>query len=183
MSVNTQSDIIQSVAALILDNRLAIAAVVLLIYDQLITFGREVQYVWLRKKTGATLLFIFIRYTAFLCLALLDAISYTPDMSDERSARVSSMRRLLFNFYHISCGRVRAIAFLPTFTVPTTFSALRALALSDMNWALASIVFVIGCGPTVINLWGVFGIGLVGQTIPLLGCVAAAQPTASQAKM
>ncbi|KAI0662104.1 hypothetical protein C8Q70DRAFT_1051593 [Cubamyces menziesii] len=152
MSTDSESEIIQSIATITLDNRIGIAAVVLLIYEHVITFGPEVQYVWARKKTGASLLFISIRYTAFLSLALLEALSYLPDMPKE-------------------------------YILWAAFSALRALALSEMNWTLASAVFIIACGPTVINLWDVFGVGIVGQNIPMFGCVSLAQPTASQAQM
>ena len=50
-------------------------------YDYVITFGQEVQYIWMHKKTGAICLFLAVWYLALLVLMLLESMSYIP-MSD-----------------------------------------------------------------------------------------------------
>ncbi|KAI0676170.1 hypothetical protein C8Q78DRAFT_373326 [Trametes maxima] len=49
------------------------------------------------------------------------------------------------------------------------FSALRVFALSQKNWVLSAIVFILSLGPVVVNLV-VYGYGLRGQNIAIYGC-------------
>ncbi|KAI0330889.1 hypothetical protein GY45DRAFT_679333, partial [Cubamyces sp. BRFM 1775] len=49
------------------------------------------------------------------------------------------------------------------YIVWAAFSALRTLALSNMNWTLASSVFVIACIPAAVNFWSVARFGVVGE--------------------
>lgn len=51
-------------------------------YEYVITLDQEVSLFWMRRKTGATWLFLLIRYMALLSLCLLNAATYAP-MSDE----------------------------------------------------------------------------------------------------
>ncbi|KAI0324214.1 hypothetical protein GY45DRAFT_1439224 [Cubamyces sp. BRFM 1775] len=151
-------EIIQFVSATLLDNRLSIAAVTLLAYDYVITFGQEVQYIWMRKKTGAACLFFAVRYLALLALVFLESMSYIP-MSD-----------------HIT-----ASAQIAQYVPWAVFSGLRALALSGLNWPLATIVFVVACGPFAVNVWTLAIVGVVGENYPVVGCIGSTALTAAQA--
>lgn len=48
---------------------------VLVAYDCIITFDREVEAIWSRKMTGASVLFVVNRYLAILCAALVVAMN------------------------------------------------------------------------------------------------------------
>ncbi|OSD05133.1 hypothetical protein PYCCODRAFT_1291817 [Trametes coccinea BRFM310] len=69
------------------------------------------------------------------------------------------------------------------YIVWAAFSGLRALALSGMNWTLASIVFLLACAPFAVNLWVISGIGTFAYNLPLAGCLVGTNETASQAKI
>ncbi|KAJ6571462.1 hypothetical protein B0H19DRAFT_1255430 [Mycena capillaripes] len=63
----------------------SIAAVALLIYDHVITLAEEVNRVWSRKVSGATVLYACLRYgTLFEKIAVLFLASWylTPDGCD-----------------------------------------------------------------------------------------------------
>lgn len=51
-------------------------------YEYVITFDQEVSLFWMRKKTGATWLFLLIRYMALVSVCILNTATYIP-MSDE----------------------------------------------------------------------------------------------------
>ncbi|KAI9059668.1 hypothetical protein FKP32DRAFT_1579471, partial [Trametes sanguinea] len=116
----------------------------LLAYEYLITLEQEVRLIWMRKKTGATVLFLVIRYYALFSLLFLQAGSIAPMSDNVALFHVYSLRR---------------------------FSGLRTLALSGMNWYLASIVFLLASVPFAVN-WAIAAIGAVGYNIPIVGCRA-----------
>ncbi|TFK84547.1 hypothetical protein K466DRAFT_601904 [Polyporus arcularius HHB13444] len=57
-------------------NYCAMAAIVLYVYDYLITFPDEVAGVWKAKPTGATVLFFLTRYTTMAVLLFEFAIVF-----------------------------------------------------------------------------------------------------------
>ncbi|CDO69185.1 hypothetical protein BN946_scf185042.g87 [Trametes cinnabarina] len=69
------------------------------------------------------------------------------------------------------------------YIVWAAFSALRALALSGMNWAVASVVFVLACGPFAVNLWQMTAVGVFGFNVPAVGCIGSSNVTAAEAKI
>ncbi|KAI0718852.1 hypothetical protein C8T65DRAFT_736894 [Cerioporus squamosus] len=76
------SDIIAFFASLQPDAYVALSAIVFFLYDYIITFGREVELFWTRKVTGASVLFLLIRYGTLL-YKILDLVVYAP-ISDKR---------------------------------------------------------------------------------------------------
>ncbi|KAL7277148.1 hypothetical protein ACG7TL_008994 [Trametes sanguinea] len=145
------------IAAAIPENRVALGAVALLAYEYIITLGREVRFIWMHKKTGAMWLFLVVRYHALLSMVLLESISYSyypiPD--------------------HVCSMYVKAQTALQVaqYIVWAAFSGLRALALSGMNWTLASMVFLLACAPFAVNLWVISGIGTFAYNLPLAGAL------------
>ncbi|RPD65002.1 hypothetical protein L227DRAFT_275606 [Lentinus tigrinus ALCF2SS1-6] len=71
------------------DAYVALFSIVFFIYDYIITIGREVDLFWTRKVTGASVLFLFIRYGT-LVYKILDLVSYGP-MSDKLCNASASM--------------------------------------------------------------------------------------------
>ncbi|KAL1938229.1 hypothetical protein VTO73DRAFT_11873 [Trametes versicolor] len=69
-------------------------------------------------------------------------------------------------------------SFVSQYIAWAAFSGLRALALSNMNWSLASAVFILGLGPFATNIWAL-SFGLIGISVPPFGCggVAGMTPT------
>ncbi|OSC96672.1 hypothetical protein PYCCODRAFT_1378711, partial [Trametes coccinea BRFM310] len=113
----------------------------LLAYEYLITFTDEVRLIWLHKKTGATFLFLIIRYHAMITLLILQSLTFLP-VSDEVSVdRTCSMY-----------AKVQVPLQFTEFVPWAAFSSLRVLALSRMNYPLASLVFVLACGPFAVNV-------------------------------
>ncbi|OSD05849.1 hypothetical protein PYCCODRAFT_1465172 [Trametes coccinea BRFM310] len=94
MSATSSSAALVHVITLgVLELRMGLATIVLLAYEYLVTFDQEVRLIWMRKKTGATALFLAIRYYALLSLLLLQAGSLAP-MSDD-SISSSTIRNSL----------------------------------------------------------------------------------------
>ncbi|KAJ7053392.1 hypothetical protein C8F01DRAFT_1375270 [Mycena amicta] len=111
----------------------SIAAVALLIWDHIITFGEEVRRVWTRKVSGATALYAMMRYgTLFekITVLLLASWYITPHGCN------IAVRFQIFPML------VRTIGF-------GLFSSLRVLALTEKNWGLAGLVFLL-CVPSAI---------------------------------
>ncbi|KAH9893629.1 hypothetical protein C8Q73DRAFT_648143, partial [Cubamyces lactineus] len=111
----------------------------LLAYDYVITLDDEIRYIWMRKKTGASILFLIIRYMGLMTWCGLEAITYILlTLSMACSCTLLDKTQALMEI----------ILYLPI----GAFAALRALALSGMNWQLAALVFILASGPFAINL-------------------------------
>ncbi|KAH9851994.1 hypothetical protein C2E23DRAFT_886202 [Lenzites betulinus] len=137
---------------------LFLGADALLVYDFILTFDQEVNLFWHRKVTGATVLFLGTRYMAILTV-ITGLLSF---------ATVS-------NHVFVPCtGLVRAQAAVEMCQYPfwAAFSALRALALSGMNWALGAVVFIMALAPFIVNVWSVINEHLSGANDPIFGCGA-----------
>ncbi|KAI0331606.1 hypothetical protein GY45DRAFT_1433711 [Cubamyces sp. BRFM 1775] len=105
---------------------------------------------------------------SLLAYCAVDAISYAPSLTDK------------------SCTYIGKITFLLDITVYvpiSAFSALRAFALSGLNWKLALLVFILGCGPFAINLWNYNVNAIIGINLPIVGCTATSTQTVSEARM
>ncbi|KAJ7135690.1 hypothetical protein C8R44DRAFT_768862 [Mycena epipterygia] len=106
----------------------SIAAVALLIWDHVITFGAEVRKVWCRKFSGATVLYALLRYgTLFEKITVLFLASCC-----DIAVRVQIFPMIL-----------RTLGF-------GLFSSLRVFALSHKNWPLGLLVFLM-CLPAAIT--------------------------------
>ncbi|OSC96666.1 hypothetical protein PYCCODRAFT_1428961 [Trametes coccinea BRFM310] len=133
-------------------NMIALLSSAIVSARYIVTFDQEVQLIWMRKKTPASLLFLFIRYHALVTQVFLNAASYSI-MSDNLLQILQSTDR------HGIC---------PVLTW-AAFSGLRTLVLSQMNWYLVSLIFFLACGPFVINMWSL-SYGVVGFNLPIVGC-------------
>ncbi|KAL7280273.1 hypothetical protein ACG7TL_005186 [Trametes sanguinea] len=167
MSQAAGANLLPLIASAISENRIGLASLALLAYEYLITFTDEVRLIWLHKKTGATFLFLIIRYHAMITLLILQSLTFLP-VSDE----VCSMY-----------AKVQVPLQFTEFVPWAAFSSLRVLALSRMNYPLASLVFVLACGPFAVNVWQVRVAGIFGFNIPVAGCFGASGESPSQAKI
>ncbi|KAI0630455.1 hypothetical protein C8Q77DRAFT_1133104 [Trametes polyzona] len=126
-----------------------------LVYDYLLTLDQELKLFWRRKFTGASALFFFIRYSTLLCYAVLGTIGFTqlPDTS----CNLLTKAQAAFTMFQ----------YIPW----AAFSGLRVLALSGMNWPLATVVFLLSTVPAGIN-FSQYGLGLRAVNVPFAGCVS-----------
>ncbi|KAL1938208.1 hypothetical protein VTO73DRAFT_11852 [Trametes versicolor] len=120
-------------------------------YEYLITLDQEVNLFWRRRITGATLLFLATRYLALLAGPILGAATFAP-LPDHFVPSV--MQSLVW----AADQKVGIVG----------FSGLRTLALSGMNWALASAVFVLAVCPFGVNMWNL-SLGMSGTRIERIG--------------
>ncbi|EIW59936.1 uncharacterized protein TRAVEDRAFT_122446, partial [Trametes versicolor FP-101664 SS1] len=114
-------------------------------YEYLITLDQEVNLFWRRRITGATLLFLATRYLALLAGPILGAATFALLPDHHHYLCVS----------RLSCVVLGYVQFVPSVMqslVWAGFSGLRILALSGMNWALASAVFVLAVCPFGVNM-------------------------------
>ncbi|KAH9893609.1 hypothetical protein C8Q73DRAFT_540100 [Cubamyces lactineus] len=92
----------------LLGNQLELAMICMLCYDHIITLGQEVRCIWMRKKTGAAVLYLLIRYVCLVSYCILPAITYIlalpaelhvgwQDASHNRTDRIRTPWRLLRN--------------------------------------------------------------------------------------
>ncbi|KAJ3005093.1 hypothetical protein NUW54_g4497 [Trametes sanguinea] len=185
MSQTASADLVPLIASAISENRIGLASLALLAYEYLITFTDEVRLIWLRKKTGATFLFLIIRYHAMITLLILQSITFVP-VSSEVYAHSYMKGRAALTVHPISCSlyaKVQVPLQFSEFVPWAAFSSLRVLALSRMNYPLALLVFVLACGPFAVNVWQVAVAGISGFNIPVAGCFGASGETPAQAKI
>ncbi|KAI0351290.1 hypothetical protein OH77DRAFT_1429808 [Trametes cingulata] len=170
-STSADAELIHSFAGSLTDSYVSTMAVVVLAYDYVITLDQEINLFWRRKLSGATALFLSIRYLALLAYVFLGLVTYTS-LSDELTCFVLG-----------SCARVERTQYyvqVAQFFVWAAFSGMRTLALTGRNWPLSALAFVLACGPFAVNLWVAIN-GVTGTNIPLHGCSGGNTQTARQA--
>ncbi|PIL30350.1 hypothetical protein GSI_07535 [Ganoderma sinense ZZ0214-1] len=138
--------------SLVISNYTGYATLALIVYEYLITVGAEVELFWRRKITGASILFLTNRY-----LVLFYNLSLLRDLWP-----------FTLSLHRQSCGQwangTRAVEILCY--VP--WGALRVFALTNRNWFVALIVFLLSMAPVAVNFadfrWSTISID------PVWGC-------------
>ncbi|EED83567.1 predicted protein [Postia placenta Mad-698-R] len=115
---------IQSAESQRVTNYIVVATTAFYIYDCLITFDMELQVVWARKATGASVLFIMNRYVCLVVQAL----------------------EMICQFADISC----TIAVWAAQSI--VFSGLRVYGVNGRQWKTPLLVVVLGMVPAAANL-------------------------------
>ncbi|KAH9888009.1 hypothetical protein C8Q73DRAFT_794442 [Cubamyces lactineus] len=123
-------EVISDVYYFTVDNICEVAGVALLAYDYLLTFSGEIQFVWSRKFSGATVVFVLNRYvTLFSKIVLPISTFWWPNQTDQRSV-------------------VHTVAF-----VVAAFSALRVYAVWNKDWRIFVLVFAVAIVVPVTNMY------------------------------
>ncbi|RDX45260.1 hypothetical protein OH76DRAFT_1408220 [Lentinus brumalis] len=153
--MSAQAEIAEIVAeadSLISYDYCAMAAIVLYVYDYLITFPEEVASFWKAKPTGATVLFFLTRYTTMAVLLFEFVIGFIqfPGTSCVYTSILDDV--------------IETLQYFPW----AGFAALRAYALSR-NRPLAVAVFVLSIITIVVNLLDNFKF-VTPAEIPFFGC-------------
>ncbi|KAI0372708.1 hypothetical protein BV20DRAFT_939448 [Pilatotrama ljubarskyi] len=115
-------------------------ALALLAYDYLLTLRREVRFVWSRKFSPATVLFLLNRY-AILLLYLVDVITLFPIIPEVRAHTCSGV------------GRFITVLEVIPYIIWATFSGLRVYALSSRTLSIGAIVFLLSLVPAGVNAY------------------------------
>ncbi|KAI0334549.1 hypothetical protein GY45DRAFT_1242288, partial [Cubamyces sp. BRFM 1775] len=114
------------------------SAMALLVYDYLLTLRHEVRFVWSRKFTGATVLFLLNRYIIIL-VYLVDVITLFPIIS-----KVSACP---------GTGRFITVLEVLPYIIWAAFSSLRAYALSSRNLPIGLLIFLLSLVPAGVNAY------------------------------
>ncbi|RPD73047.1 hypothetical protein L226DRAFT_572502 [Lentinus tigrinus ALCF2SS1-7] len=141
--------------SIFVQNCCGFASLSLLVYEYAITFGREVDFFWRRKFTGASLLFFLNRYFPLV----VNAVSFVglAPLSD---------KGYVFN----NRARLAISRHSPVHTMGRSFSALRVFALSGRHWPLAILVFLLAAMPFMINCYTYTFLKSLND--PVFGCEA-----------
>ncbi|KAI0708847.1 hypothetical protein C8T65DRAFT_740060 [Cerioporus squamosus] len=113
------------------------SALAILAYDYLLTFPREVRFVWSRKFSPATVLFVLNRYIILL-LYFVDLITLFPIIPSTYASRVGKFIVVLEIFPYI---------------IWAAFSGLRTYALSQRNTFIGLFVAFLSLVPAGINAY------------------------------
>ncbi|TFK79988.1 hypothetical protein K466DRAFT_605705 [Polyporus arcularius HHB13444] len=141
---------------------IGLVPIVFLLYDYVLTLGREVHLFWNGALTGASVLFFVIRYSTLL-YEVLDIVEYVPTLSD---TNLTSSREQSCNLLAQAFNVVNFLRFLPI----GLFSAMRAYALST-NRTLSAVIFFLSLSPFVVNFIQ-YGQGIRGSMLPIGNCEA-----------
>ncbi|KAI0685066.1 hypothetical protein C8T65DRAFT_748277 [Cerioporus squamosus] len=149
----------------LISNYCANAGSGLVVYEYMITFGREVELFWKGRLTGAAILFFFNRYLSLLVnvYGLLENM-HVSDKMCVRSARL----------HYRWSGRL-IISYFPW----AVFSALRAFALTK-NWPLATLIFLLSMVPLGVN-FAHFAFNSTGENF-FTGCLTTDDVSSELAK-
>ncbi|KAI0820324.1 hypothetical protein BC628DRAFT_1413134 [Trametes gibbosa] len=113
-------------------------AIALLFYDYLLTFRRELRFVWGRKFSAATALFVLNRYLIVL-LYLVDLVTQFPIIPETCACP--------------GVGRFITVLEVMPYIIWATFSALRGYALSRRNVIIGITIFVLSLVPAGVNAY------------------------------
>ncbi|RPD57300.1 hypothetical protein L227DRAFT_655695 [Lentinus tigrinus ALCF2SS1-6] len=139
--------------SIFVQNCCGFASLSLLVYEYAITFGREVDFFWRRKFTGASLLFFLNRYFPLV----VNAVSFVglAPLSDKGCSTIVHASPFLDILQYIPWA---------------AFSALRVFALSGRHWPLAILVFLLAAMPFMINCYTYTFLKSLND--PVFGCEA-----------
>ncbi|KAI0331800.1 hypothetical protein GY45DRAFT_1369766 [Cubamyces sp. BRFM 1775] len=146
-------EIISDVYYFTVDNICEVAGIALLAYDYLLTFSGEIQFVWSRKFSGATVVFVLNRYvTLFSKIVLPISTFWWPNQTDKvRREALAGMDRS--DFYFRTPVLVTEIFTVAVAFVVAAFSALRVYAVWNKDWRIFVLVFAVAMVVPVTNMY------------------------------
>ncbi|KAI0754175.1 hypothetical protein C8Q80DRAFT_1265851 [Daedaleopsis nitida] len=128
-------------------NYCVISVLALLVYDHLLTFAGELQFVWGRRFSGATVIFALNRYTTLIGKVILPICVLC-------TAPVVLVMIFTILAYFISA----------------LFSALRIYAIWDKNWMLFLLVLLLAVSVPVTNMYHYIRSAPAAAPFPFYGC-------------
>ncbi|KAH9917156.1 EAP30/Vps36 family-domain-containing protein [Epithele typhae] len=133
-----------------------VAALTLIAYDHFLTFSGELQFVWGRRFSGATVVFALNRYVNLAGKVVLPiSTMYWPNQTDETCAAPIILVIVLT---------------VVAYWIAAVFSALRIYAVWDKNWRLLVLVLLLAMAVPVTNMYHYIRSTPVAGGPPLNGC-------------
>ncbi|KAJ3558742.1 hypothetical protein NM688_g742 [Phlebia brevispora] len=166
MSTSSNSAIVTAYRTELTDNRCIYAALALAAYEHIITFKYEHEFLWRRKWTAATWLFIANRY-ALLISIVIQSIPYNAQVS--RSELMEESDQLTFHsdmlqFFvatFLDLPSSQSVCHLCLYVSLTIVHCIRVFALLDRAYLIAGCVFLLGLTQVGIVWLRTFAIGVI----------------------
>ncbi|KAI0365794.1 hypothetical protein BV20DRAFT_1056178 [Pilatotrama ljubarskyi] len=166
-------ELITALRLFTISNTCEIVGVALLAYDHLLTFSDEVHFVWGRKFSGATVVFVLNRYvTLFSKIVLPISTFWWPNQTD----KVSTLNMTGGVMCLKACRSCAAPVILTeiftvvAYFVVAVFSALRVYAIWDKDWRPLLLVLIIALSVPVTNMYHYIQSIPQAFLYPLYGC-------------
>lgn len=150
MSDSDQAQFIQEYQYALASDYTLVAVICLLFYDTAIAFSQEYQVVWSRRVTGASAIYIALRYSNMMSAVVTLAELATPSCA---------------TLYILNLVLIGAVCLV--YLSQSAFAAIRVYAIQGGAWATAAVVMALGLVPVATNIYG------ASQTMPadtLLSC-------------
>ncbi|EED83341.1 predicted protein [Postia placenta Mad-698-R] len=135
LSSMDEAQLIQSYQYSVIGEYIDIVAMCLFVYDSVISFNLEWRAVWSRKITGATALYLALRYVTLLNIIMF-VIEFTI---------TSCAGYYISHLVYISTG-------CGTYLAQAAFVSIRVYAIDNRRWTKAAIVMMLGLVPVAINI-------------------------------
>ncbi|KAL6300947.1 hypothetical protein BKA93DRAFT_828648 [Sparassis latifolia] len=143
----------------ITDNYCEVAALAVLFYDHMLTLPAEVRFLWTRKFSGATLLFMLNRYITLFGKTILLVTGFSwPNQTD--AVRISMLSLQEIPSYRCSVSQSCAapvylveISTISVYIIVALISALRIYAIWNKDWRLFALVLAVGLAVPAINIY------------------------------
>ncbi|OSC99936.1 hypothetical protein PYCCODRAFT_1437914 [Trametes coccinea BRFM310] len=143
----TATELAQIFQVLASTDSTVLAVCTLLIYDWVICLDQEISAIWSKPRTGASILYLFNRYSLLA--------SYILNMS--------TIGRICVGVLWLSI--VLEFSFLLS---PAVFSSLRVYALTEQNKALSGLTLALGMMPFIVNVATAYQTQVTNS--PVVGC-------------
>ncbi|EMD35659.1 hypothetical protein CERSUDRAFT_75204 [Gelatoporia subvermispora B] len=143
---------------MLLGNYCSVAATILIFYDYVTTFDRELECVWSRKFGGPTVLFALNRYVTIVYRILMTLIMVPWSSNPQANAICTGIAR--------SSEALNVILQL----VVAAFTSLRIYALWDKKITVFAFVFSLGLVSPVMEMWYYTRLAFVPAPPPFMGC-------------
>ncbi|KAF9802629.1 hypothetical protein IEO21_09861 [Rhodonia placenta] len=143
------------------DIHILVMAMSLFVYDSIISFNLEWHAVWSRKVTGATALYLALRYVT-LVNVIVNVISYTElacELMILSGVNYISIYIVLdVNAQHVgSSGFISELVQIGTicgiYLAQAVFASIRVYAIDGRRWTKAAIVMTLGLIPFALNIF------------------------------
>ncbi|KAI9066097.1 hypothetical protein FKP32DRAFT_1589980 [Trametes sanguinea] len=147
----TAFELAQTFQVLASTNSTVLAVCTLMVYDWVICLDKEIATIWSKPRTGASVLYLFNRYSLL--------VSYVLNISTIGRMSTQSCVGVLWT------SIVLEFSFLLS---PAVFSSLRVYALTGQNKALSGLTLALGMMPFIVNVGTAYQTQITNTA--LLGC-------------
>ncbi|KAF9806033.1 hypothetical protein IEO21_08839 [Rhodonia placenta] len=119
----------------------------LFVYDSIVSFDMEWRAVWSRKITGATALYVALRYVTLLNVIMIVIYSSVPSCEGHSYCLRHIFRPSMYVYLHFLVQQSNPMWLI-------AFASIRVYAIDSRRWMRAAIVMMLGLMPVVINIYG-----------------------------